>query len=364
MPNYIIPTHYNEHAIRNFKWDGKDIRLSIGGCLMLQVRKSSKTWLVRRRINGKTSVTTLGKHPDFNLRQARLEASKLTNAISISTFTVGELVTKYMNEVVNIKHKQPQLTQGYMDRAVLPTLEARKVRDITRPDLVSLIQNYAKRGARTADQLRSNLNKLFSYAVELGHRDDNPMSEVTSRITGYKPNPRDRVLADHEIKDMWAWKNPPKGWQRTEANVCVLRFLLLTGLRISEARKGHQDGDKWIVPKEISKNGKAHWVHLTETAKEQLPLPTCTQTNIQAWLKRQQGEDNSNRFTSHDLRRTCATRMADNGIEPFIVERVLNHKLEGVMAVYNHAEYEKERIHASQKMEHIVLGILTANGNN
>ncbi len=57
MPNYIIPTHYNEHAIRNFKWDEKDIRLSIGDCLMLQVRKSSKTWLVRRRING--------KHHDF-----------------------------------------------------------------------------------------------------------------------------------------------------------------------------------------------------------------------------------------------------------------------------------------------------------
>jgi len=79
------------------------------------------------------------------------------------------------------------------------------------------------------------------------------MSEVTSRITGYKPNPRDRALSNHEIRDMWALKNPPTGWQRTETNVCVLRFLLLTGLRISEARKGHQDGDKWIVPKEISK---------------------------------------------------------------------------------------------------------------
>lgn len=360
MPNYIIPTHYNEHAVRDFKWRGKDVRLTIGDCLLLQVRKSSKTWLVRRRINGKTSITTIGKHPELSLKKARIEASKLTTSISISIFTVEQLVNKYMTEVVNTKHKRPELAQGYMDRAVLPTIGSRKVRDITRADLVSLIQEYSKRGARTGDQLRGNINKLFSYAVELGHRDDNPMSEVTSRITGYKPNPRQRVLSDDEITNMWSWKNNPTGWQRTEANVRILRFLLLTGLRISEARKGYQDKNKWIVPEEISKNGKAHWVHLTETAKKQLPLPTCTQTNIQAWLKRKQGLENNDRFTSHDLRRTCATRMADNGVEPFIVERVLNHKLEGVMAVYNRAEYEKERIQAALIMEELILKLTTS----
>jgi len=364
MPEHIIPASFNEHAIRNAKWIGKDFRLSIGECLFLQVRKSSKTWLVRRRIDGKTSVTTIGKYPDLTLKKARIESAKMTLELTVSVFAVEQLVTKYMNEVVYLKHKRPELAQGYMDRAVIPIIGTRKVRDVTRAELVALIQNYSERGARTADQLRSILKKLFSYAVELGHRDDNPMLEVSSRITGYIAKPRERVLSDHEIKDMWHWKNKKSGWQRTEENVKILRFLLLTGLRISEARKGYQDGDKWIVPEEISKNGIAHWVHLTETAKQQLPLPTCTQTNIQAWLKRKLGIDNTNRFTSHDLRRTCATRMADNGIEPFIVERVLNHKLEGVMAVYNRAEYEKERIHASQKMEHIVLGILTANGKD
>ena len=186
------------------------------------------------------------------------------------------------------------------------------------------------------------------------------MLDVTSRITGYIPKSRDRVLSDDEIKDMWTWKNNPQGWQRTEDNTRILRFLLLTGLRINEARNGYQVGNKWIVPKEISKNGNAHWVYLTETAKQQLPLPSCTTTNIQAWLKRRLGLDNDNRYTPHDLRRTCATRMADNGIEPFIVERVLNHKLEGVMAVYNRAEYEAERIKAALVMEKILIGITYA----
>ncbi|NOQ94687.1 MAG: tyrosine-type recombinase/integrase [Methylophaga sp.] len=358
MPDKIIPASYNEHSIKTLKWNGKDTRLLIGDCLLLQVRRSSKTWLVRRRIDGKTSITTIGKHPDLSLKGARKEAAKITEASTVSVINIEQLVAKYMSEVVERKHKRPELAQGYMDRAVLPLIGTQKVRDVTRAQLVSLIQNYSKRGARTADQLRSNLKKLFSYAVELGYRDSNPMLEVSSRVTGYEAKPRERVLTDEEIKDIWAWKNNKQGWQRTETNARMLKFLLLTGLRISEARLGYQDGDKWIVPKELSKNGKAHWVYLTETAKQQLPLPDCTATNIQAWLRRKLGLDNDDRYTPHDLRRTCATRMADNGVEPFIVERVLNHKLEGVMAVYNRAEYEKERIDASIIMEKVILELL------
>ncbi len=359
MPEHIIPANYNEQTIRSIKWTGKDTRLSIGDCLLLQVRKSSKTWLVRRRIDGKTSITTIGKYPEVSLKKARSEAMRLAMATTVSVYTVERLVAKYMDEVASKKHKRPELVRGYMDRAVLPNIGSRKVCDVTRSELVALIQDYSGRGARTADQLRSNLKKLFSYAVELGHRDDNPMLEVSSRITGYNtPSPRERVLSNDEIKEMWTWKNNEQGWQRTEDNVRILRFLLLTGLRISEARKGYQDGDKWIVPKEFSKNGKAHWVYLTNTAKQQLPLPKSTATNIQAWLRRRLGFDNNDRFTPHDLRRTCATRMADNGIEPFIVERVLNHKLEGVMAVYNRAEYENERINAALKMEEIIEELL------
>ncbi len=190
MPTKIIPVNYNEHSIKSLKWDGTDKRLLLGNCLILQLRRTSKTWLVRRRIGGKTSITTIGKHPEISLKKARLEATKITTAQTFSVLTIEELVSKYMNEVVELKHKRPELTQGYMDRAVLPAFGTQKVRDITRAQLVDLIQNYSKRGTRTADQLRSNLKKLFSYAVELGHRDDNPMTAVSSRITGYVATPR------------------------------------------------------------------------------------------------------------------------------------------------------------------------------
>jgi integrase len=49
----------------------------------------------------------------------------------------------------------------------------------------------------------------------------------------------------------------------------------------------------------------------------------------------------------HDIRRTCASGMArHNGVQPHVVEAVLNHKsgqVRGVAAVYNRYSYSAEK---------------------
>jgi integrase len=50
-------------------------------------------------------------------------------------------------------------------------------------------------------------------------------------------------------------------------------------------------------------------------------------------------------WTVHDLRRTVATRMADIGVQPHIIEALLNHvsgHKRGVAGVYNISPYERE----------------------
>ena len=152
---------------------------------------------------------------------------------------------------------------------------------------------------------------------------------------------------------VWSWKNNNKGWQETENNARFIKFLLLTGLRISEAQKGYQDGDKFDTKGKHSKEqSRPHWVFLTNTAKALIPSPSCSATNIQAWLRRiliKEGIES--RFTPHDCRRTFATLANVIGIMPHIVEKCLNHKMEGMMAVYNHAEYEGERIACAKAVE-------------
>jgi integrase len=54
----------------------------------------------------------------------------------------------------------------------------------------------------------------------------------------------------------------------------------------------------------------------------------------------------------HDLRRTCATGMAELGTQPHIIEAVLNHvsgHKAGVAGIYNRARYADEMRAALQR---------------
>jgi hypothetical protein len=51
----------------------------------------------------------------------------------------------------------------------------------------------------------------------------------------------------------------------------------------------------------------------------------------------------------HDFRRTLVSRLPDLGIESFIGHKIANHRLPGVLGIYNHAEYLPEREDALNK---------------
>ncbi|MES9844143.1 MAG: integrase family protein [Candidatus Sedimenticola sp. 6PFRAG5] len=357
----------NEKDIQKLQWDGKDRRIRIDHGLYLNIRRSSKTYIIRKMTQGKNQVITLGKSPDITLRAARLRAAEYFTTRDVSNVTIKTLTEKYFEEVVSPTSKVPRQVQGYLNH-IDERFGSKKIIDVSTANCVKFIQHYSRtRGTRSADRLRSYLLQVFGYGVELGYIKQSPMRGVTKRVTGYNQVDRKRTITPDEIRMIWGWKNPKHGWQKTEENVKVIKFLLLTGLRISEAQRGYVDGEKFRIDDTKGKHSKndsrPHWVHLSEEAKRQLPLPTCTATNIQAWLKRKLASSGytDNRFTPHDCRRTFATLANENGIDPFIVERCLNHKLQGVMSVYNHAEYAKERINAAITVEKAILKIINTN---
>jgi integrase len=275
--------------------------------------------------------------------------------LSAITANVKTLVEAYYDGMVATKHKHPQQAKHYLD-LIVAQFGNSTIRSVRRLELTTWLRTYSKGRPRAGDMMRSHLKKIFAYAVECGYIDNSPAEGITNNITGYIPKAKERVLTDDEIRFVFALKHQ---------NAPLLRFLLLTGLRISEAQEGYLDGDRWR--KDDTKNGKAHWVYLPPLAMQQLPLPDCTPTNIQAWIKRvlmNQGyqsevrKEGYNAYTPHDLRRTFATRLNDAGVEPFVVEKCTNHTMEGVMAVYNRAEYEAQRIEAAHKMQAIIMQII------
>jgi len=64
------------------------------------------------------------------------------------------------------------------------------------------------------------------------------------------------------------------------------------------------------------------------------------------------------RFTPHDLRRTLRTRLAEIGISDVVAERVLGHKLQGMLAVYNRHSYDMEKRQALSAWEQRLRNIL------
>ena len=66
-------------------------------------------------------------------------------------------------------------------------------------------------------------------------------------------------------------------------------------------------------------------------------------------------------WVHHDLRRSAATGMADNGIQPHVVEAVLNHTSghkAGVAGVYNRASYAAEKAQALARWDEHIASIV------
>ena len=126
---------------------------------------------------------------------------------------------------------------------------------------------------------------------------------------------------------------------------------------------GHLDLEAalWTLPKQETKSDRQHEVPLSPLALEiieaqprnsEFVFTTTGSTPISGFSKVKTRLDNLSGVTAwrlHDLRRTAASLMAEIGIAPHVIEKVLNHatgQISGVAAVYNRHAYRREKTDA------------------
>lgn len=302
----------------------------------------TKSWQWRRKDGGKLLVKALGPWPDLSLKQARLKAAELAaQRGNVLSPTFEKASAQWLEEVIEPSHKGAAGIRGHMRRAVRE-LGRKRLADIAPRDLVKLVRDVreeaaqdkrARAGGRgSASNMLAALKTLFSHSVAMGWIETSPAVQITEKVIGATLQSRSRVLTDDEILFVLKSEAP---------QAPIWRFLLATGLRISEAYNGHRDGDCWVVPPEASKNTEPHRVWLSPIACQQLD-------DAWPWLPKWQAQlvlsTMKVGWSCHDLRRTFSTRM--NGqikAAPYVVEKMLNHSLGGVMAIYNRAAYLDER---------------------
>lgn len=346
--------HLTDTAVRRTKPGKNDKWLADGNGLYLRITPAgARSWWFRQSRAGHRIQDRIGTLAEFTLAEARLKAAELA-VRRLGTRTVNDLVDRWWKDCIEPDYRRPHHVRGYLDRAVIPVLGEQPLRKVAREDIVDMLAAYRERGTVAANNLRRIARQMFAYAVELGWIEANPADGISKRVCGPEAAPGKRVLDDDEVAMVWDIEGPHRD---------LFRLLLLTGLRISEVQQatwGDVRDNRLHVPAERSKNKRAHWAHLPALTLEVIGkrpegvedtdriLPPVSPTAVQAWLKRFCEREGIEPFTPHDLRRTYATRLNELGIAPHVAERCLNHTLQGVMAVYNKAEYESERIEAAE----------------
>jgi integrase len=173
---------------------------------------------------------------------------------------------------------------------------------------------------------------------------------------------RERVLTPDELRKLCIGL-------RDDRFSTIVRLLLLTGARRNEI--GHLQWSEVdlprkliVLPPERTKNGKPFELPLSAQALaiiERTPRRNSSdflfsdKSGFKDWGGAKDALDKRigiAPWTLHDLRRTCATGMAELGTQPHIIEAVLNHvsgHKGGVAGIYNRASYSEPMRAALQR---------------
>jgi integrase len=344
--------------------------------LYLVVQPSgAKGWAVRYRHAGTPRKHTLGAYPAIDLKTARDLASKALRTVAegrdpgrekiqeraAKPDTVETVARQFIERHCKRSNRQrtTRETQRLLDLHVLPRWRSRLMCEITRRDVLDLLDRVVDGGKPiAANRTFSAVRKMFNWAVA---RD----ILTTSPCAGMKPptaeRSRDRVLSDSELRDVWHAADSMGG-----PFGALVQLLIVTGQRRDEvARIQWSEIDLarrlWVLPPERAKNNTRHEVPLSAPAiailtalpriGDRFVLTTNGEVAASGYAKGKRRLDallpyGMASWRLHDARRTVASGMARLGINLPVIEKILNHSsgsFAGIVGVYQKHTFADEK---------------------
>ena len=341
---------------------GYRLRLSPGG-------KVLRTWVVQYKRAGATRRVTLGRAEVLGAEAARAAAKKMLAKVALGEdpqadradrrgkdrLTLRALVDEYLAA------KQPQLrprsfveTQRYLTAGYFKPLHGMPLDTITRRDIAARVVAIVREsGSPTAARARGALSSFFVWCMQMGLLENNPTIGSTKPA---ESKPRERVLSDDELAAIWRACGD-------DAFGKVIKLLVLTACRRAEVgdmcwSEIDLDRGSFTIPARRAKNGRAHTLPLMPMMLDVITsVPRLVSRDqlfgvrgdgFTGWVKGKRALDEGSgvsAWTVHDIRRSVATRMADLGVQPHIIEQILNHQSghkAGPAGIYNRSSYERE----------------------
>jgi integrase len=242
------------------------------------------------------------------------------------------------------------------------------------------LDNIVDQGkGREAEKRRQVCTAMFRWALS----QDIVAADPTAGLEAYdRGTPRDRVLTVEEIETLWRWLE----YDALSLEAAdILKLELLTGARcgeISGLRAEEIDRNKWVwtLPAGRSKNGRQRVTPIVGLAREILkprlsgvekgPLflldkgVVVTSAHIGHYLLTRRTTLPIAVFTSHDLRRTFATMLAEMGIALDLVAAIVGHESGGketrtLVRHYVHTDMLERKTHALRIWDERLKAIMT-----
>ncbi|CUZ47615.1 Putative prophage CPS-53 integrase [Serratia marcescens] len=355
---------------------GLSIRITPLGLIVFQYRY---------RYAGKARRMTLGNYDEISLKEARdmVQEAKRVLAEGKDPITVKSMTLEEIAGAASVKdclsywtasaQAQRLVKLQYWERAferhVIPYVGDMIVDEMQISHWQPVFKRMRTNGAETfAGIMLSKLKQVFSYCLRTEKIRVNPIAALRISDVGKPVGVVKRYFSDDEIGAFWL---ALEGSRIVHQNKIFIKLLLLTGCRgveLRKAKKGEFDvkNRTWRVPAENSKTRQPFVRGLSGDAAKLIeeamslypnisqlfppaivqgdrPMSAGVLLNMAEQLRNEMGVHD---WAMHDLRRTAKTKMSELGIEPHVSEKVLGHKLGGVLAVYDQHSYLKEQQNA------------------
>ena len=364
--------------ILNYKYGGYDRRKTIG---------AFPTWaVIAARMYARDCVQKINQGID-----PFLEKERGFNEPKVSQ-VINEFIAKH---VVTLKSSKTVIS--YLKNDFEPDFGRRFLKDVSRREVITLIEKKALVAPSSARQLLIYVKKVFEFSMDRDYIESSPVLTIKPNSIKSPKNKKPlaqkkrlRTLDEEELKAFWNF-NPSVGL--TKLIHLALKFTLVTGQRPNECsglNGAEIQDDNWIIPAhrrgkneielrvplsnlalKIIKEAEIENERLKPTkyivsnkflfnnsrgtAPHASTLAHAVKRNVGAFMCKVHSE--FGHWTPHDLRRTCRTGLSQIGIDSQIAELVIGHERRGIIANYDQFEFEKEKRDALNKWAAHILDI-------
>jgi integrase len=354
-----LPKHDRARMI----WDAQQPALAV-----LVQPSGHRAWKVIYRRNARPRWYTIGDATKINVKDARRIAAKLVADVAEgkdpqaekmakrSAGTFKELRERYVEQYAKKRNKSWRQADKLVRRH-LARWDHLQAGAITRADARSVFR--AIEAPIVGNQVVASGSAIFSWAMreEIG-------GVVVNPFRGIEANPtteRERILSDAELPKFWA-----AFAHLDPVRAAALRVTLLSGQRpgeVANMRREHVKDGWWELPGAPdlklrwpgTKNKMTHRVWLPAAVRALMDLDgdgfvfaNARGTSIgslheaMARACEHVGISRSDKVTPHDLRRSCGSTITGLGFGRESMDRILNHKTQGIGRVYDRHSYAEQ----------------------